>query len=101
MSLIDNINNVRQIGRDGDDDDINDNMKASVDKSTGLSDNQISYDARVHQMTDDRVAQVADDQRRRGVVARARITTPVDETPHHEHRGETIALSDLDPFRRA
>lgn len=81
--------------------DLRDNMLASVDKSTGKSDAQISYDARIHQMSDDRVAGVADDQRRRGVQAKARLATPEIEPTKPKSDQPTVALADLDPYRRA
>lgn len=106
MSAVDN--NVRIRGLDSgavddsdDKDDLNANMKASVDKTTGKNDGQIAYEARVHQMDDERVSHVADDQRRRGVTAQGRIPAPDHATPAARHDVPTVSLSDLDPYRRA
>lgn len=86
---------------DEDKKDLRENMLASVDKTTGKSDGQISYDARIQQMSDDRVAGVADDQRRRGVQARARLATPDVEPAKPSNDKPTLALADLDPYKRA
>lgn len=78
---------------------IRENTKASVDSTTGESDATISEKARLNDMTEKRLLDAADDQRRRGA-AFAAYKPPVEPTVAPAGT-PSVPLSQLDPYLKA
>lgn len=79
----------------------NENLKSSVDSTTGLNDGQIGQAARLKALDEESVARTADEQRRRGVNAQQVIKAPVETQATAVATSESVKLSDLDPYIRA